>query len=62
MEKNIVISYLEKIYQDLFEVKLNVEKELHQRKSQLDNNKKIINAIEDSLENSLESFSQRKSR
>ena len=53
MEKNIVISYLEKIYQDLFEVKLNVEKELHQRKSQLDNNKKIINAIEDSLENSL---------
>ncbi len=61
MEKNIVISYLEKIYQDLFEVKLNVEKELHQRKSQLDNNKKIINAIEDSLENSLESFSPRKS-
>ena len=61
MEKNIVISYLEKIYQDLFEVKLNVEKELHQRKSQLDNNKKIINAIEESLENSLESFSPRKS-
>ena len=61
MEKNIVISYLEKKYQDLFEIKLNVEKELYQRKSQLENNKKIINKIEESLENSLESFSPRKS-
>lgn len=60
MEKNVVISYLEKIYQDLYEEKLNVERTIQKKKTLRNNNQRFVDTLQKSLDNNFEPFSPRK--
>lgn len=60
MEKNVVVSYLEKIHQDLFERILNLERELQKKVTLRNNNQRFIDKLKKSLDNNLELFSPRK--
>ncbi len=56
----MVIKYLEKLYQDLFEEKLNLEWDIQKKEILLKDNKKFIETLEKSLDDNYESFSPKK--
>lgn len=55
----MVEEYLEKLYQELYEKKLNLEQEYQRREVRLSNNKKFIHTLEESLDEEFENFSPR---
>ncbi|MCI8300085.1 MAG: hypothetical protein HFI69_07010 [Lachnospiraceae bacterium] len=56
----MVVEYLEKLYQDLYEKKLNLERDNQRKEVQLKNNITFIKTLEESLDENYESFSPRK--
>lgn len=55
----MVEEYLEKMYQELYEKKLNLEHEYQRREVLLSNNMKFTQTLQDSLDEEFESFSPR---
>ena len=55
----MVEEYLEKLYQEFYERKLNLEQEYQRREVRLSNNKKFIHTLEESLDEDFENFSPR---
>lgn len=55
----MVEEYLEKLYQEFYERKLNLEQEHQRREVWLRNNKKFIHILEESLDEDFEKFSPR---
>lgn len=56
----MIEEYLQRLYQDLFEEKLNLEQEKQRREIQLNNNVKFVRVLEESIDEDFESFSPRK--
>ena len=56
----MVIEYLENIYQELYAEKINLESQKQNKKIKFDENKKIIEALDYSVSDSLESFFPKK--
>lgn len=55
----MVEEYLEKLYQEFYERKLNLEQENQRREVRLRNNKKFIHMLEETLDEDFEIFSPR---
>lgn len=55
----MIIDYLEKLHHEMYESKLNLEIECHKKEVLQDDNKKFIQALENSLDENFESFSPR---
>ena len=56
----MVVEYLEKLYQDLYKQKLNLERDNQKRQIILEDNNKFVQTLEKSLDENYESFSPRK--
>lgn len=56
----MVVEYLEKLYQELYEKKLNLECENQRKEMLLKDNVKFVKTLENSLDENYESFSPRK--
>lgn len=59
MEVFMVEEYLEKMYQELYERKLNLEQEYQRKEVQLGNNRKFAQTLQESLDEEFEPFSPR---
>ncbi len=59
-EVKMVIEYLEKLYHELYEKKLNLESENQKKEILLKNNIKFVSTLEKNLDENYESFSPRK--
>lgn len=56
----MIEKYLEKLHQELYEKKLNLEQESQRLKVDLNNNIKFVETLRESLDENFESFSPRK--
>lgn len=56
----MIEEYLQRLHQDLFEEKLNLEQEKQRKEIQLNNNVKFVRVLEESIDEDFESFSPRK--
>lgn len=56
----MIIEYLEKIYQEMYEERLNLERDYQKKSTLLNDNIKFIQTLEESLDENYESFSPRK--
>ncbi|TGY95965.1 hypothetical protein E5329_12460 [Petralouisia muris] len=59
MGRNMIIKYLEKMHHEMYESKLNVERENQKKKILLRDNIRFIQALENSLDENFESFTPR---
>lgn len=57
---NMIVEYLDKLYHELYEEKLNLEHDNHKKEILLKDNIKFVKALENSLDENYESFSPRK--
>ena len=55
-----LIEYLQRLHEELFEEKLNIEQEKQRKEVQLNNNVKFVRVLEESIDEDFESFSPRK--
>ena len=55
----MIVDYLEKIHQEMYEKKLNLEREIQKKEILLNDNIKFIQALENSLDENFESFTPR---
>lgn len=56
----MIVEYLQRLHQELFEEKLNLEQEKQRKEVQINNNVKFVRVLEESLDEDFESFSPRK--
>lgn len=56
----MIVEYLDKLYHELYEEKLNLERDNHKKEILLKDNIKFVKALENSLDENYESFSPRK--
>ena len=56
----MIIEYLQRLHEELFEEKLNIEQEKQRKEVQLNNNVKFVRVLEESIDEDFESFSPRK--
>ena len=56
----MIIEYLQRLHEELFEEKLNIEQEKQRKELQLNNNVKFVRVLEESIDEDFESFSPRK--
>ena len=56
----MVIDYLENLYQEIYEKKINIERENQKKEMLLRDNEKFVQALEKTLDENYESFSPRK--